>query len=143
MKMYGTTKEIISKVLDLDQNKSYIVELHEPKSARSLEQNRLLWHFIGEIAKQQQCDDMEIYINALEDANAKYEYILGMPTIEKELKKNFRAVKIVRPQDYQGKKMYVYKCFIGSSKFNTEEMTQLIEIVMKYAEDIGIPTGII
>ena len=43
MKYYGTIKEIISELLKLDMDKQYQVEVKEPKTKRSLEQNKLLW----------------------------------------------------------------------------------------------------
>ena len=142
----GTIDEILKCIIDLmskgifSQDRFYKIEIHEAKNKRSIQQNRYMWKLIREISKKQECDEMEIYINALEDANAKYDYVLGTPSIEEELKKNFRAVKIVRPQEYRGKTMYVYKCFIGSSKFNTDEMHKLIEIISSYADSLGIPT---
>ena len=59
---------------------------------------------------------------------------------EDELRKNFRAVKVVRPEQFKGREMIVYKCFLGSSKLNTKEMNQLIEIIKYWADDLGIET---
>ena len=85
--------------------------------------------------------DMDIYINALEESNAKYEYLMGLPSIQDELKKNFRAVKPVRLEIHNGKEFVVYKCFIGTSKFDKEEMSMILETILKYATELGIPTG--
>ena len=140
MKLVGTSDELIPELLKLDRNKIYILEIKEPKSKRSLNQNRYMWKLINEIAKKQFQDEIEVYCQALEQAQAKYEYVLGLETIETELRKNFRAVKVVRPEIYKGKKMIVYKCFIGSSKMTTKEMNTLLEIVISWASQLGIPT---
>ena len=140
MKFYGNTNDIIKKLLELDRNKLYSVEIKEPKSKRTLQQNAYMWKLITEIAKVQHQDEADVYIQALETANAKYEFVLGLESIETELRKNFRGVKVLRPETYKGKKMIVYKCFIGSSKMNTKEMSELLEIVISWAVQLGIPT---
>ena len=140
MKITGTPDKLITELLNLDRDKIYSMEIKEPKSKRTLQQNAYMWKMIGEIAKKQFQDEMEVYCQALEAANAKYEYVLGLESIESELRKNFRAVKVVRPEYFKGKKMIVYKCFIGSSKMNTKEMSELLEIVLSWANQLGIPT---
>lgn len=116
----------------------YCLEIKKPKSKRSLNQNAYMWAIIHEIAQELQQDDMEIYISALEQANAKYEYVMGLETIENELKKSFRAVKVIRPEIYKGKKMIVYKCFEGSSKFNTQECNKLIDVLLSWCSELDI-----
>lgn len=140
MKFYGTIKELIPKLFELDQEKNYLVEIKEPKKKRSLESNRLLWLLIHKIAKETYQDDMEIYITTLERADAKSDYIITRNNIEEELKKNFRAVKFVRTQEVNGNDCYVFKVYIGSSKMNTKEMTELLDIVYQMCSELGIAT---
>lgn len=102
MKITGKVNYIIQELLNLDREKEYQVEIKEPN--RSLSQNRYMWELIGKISKKQYQEEIDIYCQCLEEANAKYEYILGLETIESELRKNFRAVKVVRPEIYKGKK---------------------------------------
>lgn len=128
--------------LALDLTKEYQLEIKELKSTRTLQQNRYMWSLIHEISKQQEMDDMEVYIQALEEANAKYEYIMAPEEAEENLKKGFRAVKITRPEIHNGKKFYVYKCFLGSSKFNVTEMKQLIDVIVGWCYELNIPTDI-
>ena len=126
--------------INIEQGKEYILDLKEVKSKRTLQQNKLLWLLIHKIAAHgdMQQTEMEIYTSALEEANAKYIYLLGIPDIEDELRKSFRAVKIVRPTYENGKEYLVYKCFIGSSKMDTKEMTKLLDIIMAWAENLGV-----
>lgn len=128
--------------LELDLTKEYQLEIKELKSTRTIQQNRYMWSLIHEISKVQEMDDMEVYIQALEEANAKYEYIMAPEEAEENLKKGFRAVKITRPEIHNGKKFYVYKCFLGSSKFNVTEMKQLIDIIVGWCYELNIPTDI-
>ncbi len=127
---------------ELTEDKTYSVEIKEVKSARSIQQNKYLWALLSEIDKElngdRSNDEMSIYIQALERAGAKYEYIGALPEAEEMLKKNFRAVKKMKPMMLNETEGYVYKCFIGSSKMNKEEMGNLIDTVLDMAMELGI-----
>ncbi len=129
--------------IDVETNKEYIVELKEYKSKRTLQQNKYMWSLIHKIASHEsmQMNEIEIYTSALEEANAKYIYLLGVSEAENELRKNFRAVKVVRPTYENGKEFIVYKCFVGSSKLDTKEMKKLLDIIIAWAEELGIETN--
>ena len=140
MKIYGQIKDIVQELFKLDMDKQYLIEIKEPKSKRSLEQNKLLWMLIHKIAKETYQDDMEVYCTALERADAKSDYVITAIDMEDALRKSFRGVKFVRMQEVNGKECYVYKVFIGSSKMNTKEMNELLEIVFQICGELGIAT---
>ena len=140
IKIYGKIKDIIPKLFELDQTKEYLMELKEPKSKRSLEQNKLLWKLIHLIAKETYQDDMDVYCAVLERADALSDYVITAMDMQDTLRKSFRGVKFVRMQEVNGKDCYIYKVYLGSSKMNTAEMTELIEITMQVASELGIDT---
>lgn len=140
MKIVGTIKDIVTKIMQLDLNKLYIVEIKEPKSKRSLQQNKLLWELIHKIAKEKAQDDMEVYCALLERADAKSDYILARPITEEGLRHQFRGVKFIREQEVDGTIFNVYKVYIGSSKMTTKEMTELLDIVIQVCSELRIPT---
>ena len=128
--------------LDLELDKEYSMEIKEVRSHRTLQQNKYMWALIHEIAHHESMNqsEVEVYTLALEEANAKYIYLLGTPEVEDELKKNFRAVRVVRPTIENGKEFIVYKCFIGTSTMDTKEMTKVVDIIIAWAEELGIET---
>ena len=140
MKTAGTVKEIITDLLKLDMDKTYICEIKEPKSKRSLEQNKLLWSLIHRIAKETYQDDMDVYCAVLERADALSDYVITAMDMAETLRKSFRGVKFIRMQEVNSKSCFVYKVYLGSSKMNTSEMTELIEITMQVASELGIDT---
>ena len=117
----------------------YKVEITKPKSKRSLKQNKYLWGMIKDLSDYTKEETLSIYIKALEEAQALYVELIGIPDVEEILRKNYRAVKIVRAFKQNGKTFYVYKCFVGSSKFDTKEMTKLIDIVKNWCIEEKIP----
>ena len=140
MKTAGKVKEIITDLLKLDMDKIYICEIKEPRSQRSLEQNRLLWKLIHRVAKETHQDDMDVYCAVLERADALSDYVITATDMGEALRKTFRGVKFVRMQEVNGKDCYIFKVYLGSSKMNTAEMTELIEITMQVCSELGIDT---
>lgn len=136
----GKITEIIPELLKMDMDKLYVCEIKEPKSKRTIEQNKMLWQLIHSIAKATHQDDMDVYCGCLERADALSDYIITAYDMEDDLRKCFRGVKFMRKQEVNGKECNIYKVYIGSSKMNTKEMTELIDITMQIASECGIDT---
>lgn len=129
----------IDMIDELEQNQ-YSIEINQIKSKRSLEQNKKMWALIRDIAEHTQCgNEYDLYCQFLEIANVQFEYILVDPTIDiNALKQVFRAVQFVCYTDANGITYAQYKVFIGSSKFTTKEMAELIEVILRTAYDLGL-----
>ena len=126
---------------ELEKDKEYSIEIKEIKNKRTLQQNRFLWLLMHEIdvaINGKPTDEMSVYITCLERANAKCDYIGALEETEPMLKENFRAIKKIKEIDLNGKKGYMYKVFLGSSKMDTKEMNLLIETVLDVAEEVGV-----
>lgn len=136
----GRIADIIPELLRMDMDKLYICEVKEPKSKRSIEQNKMMWQLIHSIAKETSQDDMEVYCALLERADALSDYIITAYDMEDELRKCFRGVRFIRKQEVNGKECNIYKVYIGSSKMNTKEMTELLDITLQMCAELGIPT---
>jgi hypothetical protein len=140
MKTVGLVKQIVTELFKLDMDKVYICEIKELKSKRSLEQNKLLWKLIHRIAKETFQSDEDVYCAVLERADALSDYVITATDMGEALRKTFRGVKFVRMQTVNGKDCFVYKVYLGSSKMNTTEMNELIEITMQVCSELGIDT---
>ena len=140
MKTAGNIKQIVTELFKLDMDKVYICEIKELKSKRSLEQNKLLWKLIHRIAKETYQDDEDVYCAVLERADALSDYVITAVDMADDLRKSFRGVKFIRMQEVNGKDCFVYKVYLGSSKMNTAEMSELIDITMQVCSELGIDT---
>lgn len=127
-------------MIDSLEPNQYSIEINPIKSKRSLEQNRKMWALIRDIANfTQGGDEYDLYCQFLEIANVQFEYILVEPTIDiNVLKKVFRAVQFIAYFETGDKTYAQYKVFIGSSKFNSKEMCELIDVILKTAYDLGL-----
>ena len=62
----------------------------------------------------------------------------GLPEVENDLKQLYRVVKKMDERISNGKTTYIYKCYYGSSKYDTQEMTSLIETTLDSLAELGI-----
>ena len=130
-------------IKEFEKEKDYRIQANVVKSQRSLEQNNLMWAIIHEIAvarggERAGNDDWDIYLEALERAGAKYEYIAVLPQAENLLKNTYRAVKKTGSFEHNKRIFNSYKVYYGSSKMDTKEMTLLLETVLDMAAAEGI-----
>ena len=130
---------------EIDPTKMYRVTIKEEKDSRSLQQNKMLWALIRKIAKAEsgsranKVDEERIYFDLL----AKYgqvEDIACKPEAVENLRRSegFRGMKVIG--NYQGRKglMTYVQVVIGSSKYDTTEMNQLIEGALDMCAELGI-----
>ena len=101
-----------------------------------------MWEIVHEInvarGTERATDDWDVYLEALERAGAKYEYIAVLPSAENLLKDQFRAIKQMNSFEYNGKTFNSYKVFYGSSKMDKKEMGMLLDTVLDMAAELGI-----
>ena len=122
----------------------YRVSMTPVKSKRSLDQNAYLWTLLhdisvarnGELATSE--SDWEVYIEALERAQAKFEYVACLPEAYELLKQQFRATKIMNEFEHNGKTFIQAKVFYGSSKMDVKEMAKLLDTVIMMAQAEGV-----
>lgn len=122
----------------MDLDKYYDVSIKEPTNKRSLQQNKMLWSLIHSIAKSTNQEDNDVYCALLEKADALSDYIITAVEMEDDLRKSFRGIKFMRMQEVNGKDCYIYKVYLGSSKMNTKEMTELLETAIQIASELEI-----
>ena len=126
------------------EKKEYSLEISEIRQKRSLEQNRMLWALIHEIALDPNApinDDWEMYCYFLSQAKAKYTYVSVVEEGLEDLKKEARALRVLSYEKRDnGRKFANCQVFLGSSKMNKEQMSKLIDVVIVYAEELGIDT---
>lgn len=123
---------------DLVIDEKYNIEFKKYKSKRSLESNALFWSILQQIKEATQNDLYDLYIETLVRCDVAHDFMLVLPETITSLKKVFRAVKVLEFRDYNGKEMAVVKVWMGSSKYNSKEMSRLIDTAIKMASENGV-----
>lgn len=124
-------------------NAPFVVDFKKYKSKRSIEQNRLMWALTEKLSEAMNgstdtASVWESYCLMLEETGAKYELMYCVPEAEDILKTAFRAIRRIGDDEVNGRDMGVYQCFYGSSKFDTKEMTALIEHIISRLHELGV-----
>jgi len=134
-------KEALEKLKSGD----YEISITKQNKKRTKAQNRYLWELLGQISMKENgntADDFNIYCQLIEASGAKHEYmmVLADEKILERLRLVYRVVKILESRVYNGKRMWMLKCFYGSSQLDTKEMAMLIDKTIERAEMDGIDT---
>ena len=130
------------------KDKKLAIEIKEYRNTRTLSQNAYLWELLTQMAlavsgSKESRVVSEFYCAMLEEAQAEYSYITGIPAVEDSLRRSFRAIRKVGERDILNPKnekvrVNVYQVFSGSSTFNTKQMNILIETVQHRLTELGI-----
>ncbi len=120
-----------------------MVEIKRPKDKRTLEQNSYIWKIIDLIDKKVNgyCSDKEsIYCSVLAEAGIKTDYIQTLEQIKPRLEEIYRIVKEIERRPSDKNESVLYRCYIGTSKFTKQEMSDFIEVLITraYAEGIDV-----
>lgn len=108
---------------------------------RSINANAMLWKCINDIANEVELDTWTIYIDLLR-LYGKSTFICVKESAVESVKKQWRESLELGPVTINGKPGVQMQCFFGSSTYNTEEMSRLIDGALDMMDDLGIPLPI-
>lgn len=135
----------IQKLTEMNLDNPLRIKISEVRSQRSLEQNRFFWKIIGTCIDDDNSsfdDKMDLYIYLLQKVGIQAELNwFDINTLD-DAKRLYRALKVVQKVDVMDdgniKHLVICECYKGSSKFNTKEMSALIDEAIRYADEQGI-----
>lgn len=115
------------------------IEAKKYRKKRSIDANALLWACLGEIAAAMNppADKWDIYLNMLKDYG-KYTYICVRPNMVEAMKAQWRECEVVGNIDINGKEAVQLLCYFGSSTYNTQEFSRLLEGVISEMENMNL-----
>ena len=108
---------------------------------RSLDANALLWACINDIANAVELDTWTVYLDLLR-SYGKSTFIIVRPNMVDSVREQWREIREVGPIEVKGKKAVQLQCFFGSSTYNTEEMSRLINGALQQMQDLDLPLPI-
>ena len=133
---------LVNELKDIDMLE---VSIKKHKESRSVRQNNMLWAIIEKISlevngSKREDDLWQTYRDLLKRANVKHVILAAVKKAKPILESNFRYVEEL-PNSMttdKGVELVAFKCYIGSSQFDTKEMTELIETALDYAHEVGV-----
>lgn len=109
------------------------------RAKRSLNANALLWECIGRMAAVLRSDKWDVYLMMLK-RYGKFTYICVKENVVDAVKQQWRECEVIGEVTINGKKAIQMLCYFGSSTYDTQEMSILIDGVMSEMKEMGIET---
>ena len=112
------------------------ITITEPKEKRSLDANAYFWVIVGKIADKLRTSKEEVYFKLLKDYGQSV-----VITVKKGYdiaKAGIRYYEILKDGLINGKEFTAYRVFIGSSQYDTKQMSVLIDGAISEAKELGI-----
>lgn len=113
------------------------------RKRRSLDANRYFWKLLGDIAAELMRDKDELYLDYIKKHGIFKDFVLT-----EDEAKTFRTAWSMLGTGWQTEQVdyaadgerLVIRAYYGSSKYNTKQMSRLIEAVVEDAKSLGIET---
>lgn len=126
---------------DLEQadkinGKELVITAETFKDLRSGEANRLLWECIGKIAKFENKDKWQVYLESLRKYG-QYTYIRIIPEAVEAFKEEWRECEEIGRVVVDGVENVELLCYFGSSRYSTKEFAQLLDGVIEDLVNTG------
>lgn len=113
------------------------IELKKPSKHRSLNSNNYAWHLISEIADKMRMDKENVYLEMLK-SYGKSEMISVMSKID--VSKFLKYYEKAGTTILKDKEFTHYKVYIGTSEYDTKQMSIFLDGVVQEAKNLGIET---
>lgn len=129
-----------SELMSLVSNfygKQLDLKLNVHREKRSLDANAYLWVLVSKIAEAVKSSKDEIYLKELKAYGQQF-----IAKIPNKYTESFeRETKYCEPHEkLTDEKAVYYRVYVGSSNYNTDEMSKLIDGVVSDAKELGIET---
>ena len=124
----------VDKIKDIEKLR---IEAVQYRKKRSLDANGMFWSCVGEIAKALRCDKWEVYLQMLK-RYGQYTYICVKPHMVDAMKAQWRECEVVGEVDINGQKAIQMLVYFGSSTYNTQEFSVLLDGVISEMKEIGL-----
>lgn len=109
------------------------------REKRSLDANAYLWALITKIANALRESKEDIYLDCLK-AYGQGGAVSVEQKYAEDFKRSYKYHEHLGTSDLNGKTFEHFRFWVGSSEYNTEEMSILIDGVVREAKNLGIET---
>lgn len=130
-------KSAAAEIDKIKDEQKLSIEATKYRKKRSLSANALLWACLGEIATVLRTDKWDVYLLMLK-RYGKFTYICVKPNVVEAVKAQWRECEEVGKITLNGQEAVQLLCYFGSSTYNTQEMSVLLDGVISEMKEIGL-----
>lgn len=136
---FATEDKSILESLESMKNDVLDITVVKHREKRSLDANALLWKCLGDIAAALRTDKWDVYLQMLK-RYGKYTYICVKPSVVAAVKAQWRESEVIGDIKINGSDAVQMLCYFGSSTYNTQEFSVLLDGVISEMKEIGLET---
>lgn len=137
MTFTGTKTEISQFLFKLDKNTIYDLKIDKHRNKRSLNANAYAWKLITEIGNVLRLSKEEVYYEMLKQYGQS-EYVCLLANVEPSRISKYYELQGTFKQNGNTFNSYIF--FIGSSAYNSKEMSIFIDGLVQEAKNLDIET---
>ena len=123
----------------LQSGKRLHVRLEPYRNQRSLDANAYLWVLCQKIAEVVHSSKDHVYLEMLGRYGVFFHMVVRPEKVE-DVRRSQRLVKELGTVTVNGQTGMQLQCYVGSSHYNTKEMSVLIDGIVGECRDLGIET---
>ena len=114
-------------------------EITRAKQKRSLNANSYAWQLMGQIAEALRISKEEVYMDMLRAYGQGGAISVEERFVEK-FKRSYKYHEWLGKSELKGKMFEHFRFWVGSSEYNTQEMSILIDGIVQEAKQLGVET---
>ncbi len=137
MTFTGTKIEIQQSLFKLDKDTVYDVKIDKHRKRRSLDANAYAWKLITEIGNKLRMSKEEVYLQMLKDYGQR-EYVCLLANVEPSRISKYYDLQGTFKQNGTLFKSYMF--YVGTSQYNSKEMSIFIDGLVQECKNLGIDT---
>lgn len=115
------------------------IEIKKHRNNRSLNANAYCWVLLQKLAEVLKTTKDELYLQML-DRYGIFTHIIVKPNAVEKVKQEWRTVRELGKVKLNGKEGIQLQCYFGSSTYDTKEMANFIDGIVRECQDLGIET---
>ena len=120
-----------------EKERKYTATFREKRNRRSLDANGLFWAGVTAISDATQIPMDDVYIQLIREYGVRRPIIVK-PEAAEQLEKSFRYCENLGEVMVNGAKGVQLMAYIGSSQYDTKQMSKLIDGMMEDLKGLGI-----
>ena len=141
--MTFSTKEDPSKLFDDLKDAPVSIEIKKASAKRSKDANALAWVLIDKLAEKMHISKIDVYRSAIKEIGGVSEMVCVQDKAVDRLRSGWEKNGIGWQTDTMPSKLHGCTnviLYYGSSTYDTQQMSRLLDLIIQECEQQGIPT---
>lgn len=133
-------KDALKHAAELDGVEKLNIKATKYRKKRSLDSNAYAWALMQKIAEAIRSDKWEVYLSMLQLYSRAFVHVIVKPEKVDTVGRLYRTYVDLGEVTVNGKTGRQLQVYLGSSQFDSEEMSVFIEGIVNECKDLGIET---